>query len=274
MRNKKKFGFIKLSLILIITFSANSLFSYEIFIFRPYLKKQPFFPENKLTLHGEFFFQLQAPTTFPSYNDLSGKEDRWNFGFQNLIFLTDSTSFLAQLVAHDDGGQRTKFDWHFSFRQNIFDHLVLIIGHDSNHDSDHQSTGPQTPYFVNRNYIGFGIPIRNGLFYVEPYLLFFLHNTTQMTFLDQSGNRLQQEAGLRVGLWIKKWLGFNLQVISRSDQTFSIDQDLLLDIIIRVRILKNLEFALGTSLWADIKESPLGNKQNFHKFIWGLAVPF
>ncbi len=68
---------------------------------------------------------------------MSGSLDRWNFGFQNIVHFTPTTRFISQLVTHDDGDQRTKFDWHFSLRQTVFENLVFIIGHDSNHDSDH-----------------------------------------------------------------------------------------------------------------------------------------
>ena len=65
-----------------------------------------------------------SPSTFPSYNDLSGPVDRWNFGFQNYFPITTTTTLMAQLVTHDDGRQRTKFDWHFHLRQVIVDNLV------------------------------------------------------------------------------------------------------------------------------------------------------
>ena len=111
--------------------SASDSYGYEIFVYRPYKQKNPLFPGNRLTLHGEFFGQLQMPSSFPSYNDLSGEDDRWTFGFRNRIFITENFSFLAQLVTHDDGSKRTKFDWHFSLRLKPLDNLVLILGHDS-----------------------------------------------------------------------------------------------------------------------------------------------
>ena len=129
-----------LTIVMFITFfgvfASESALGYEIFVYRPYKEKNPLFPNKKLTLHGEFFGQLQLPSDFPSYNNLSGKDDRWTYGFRNRIFFTENFWFLAQLVTHDDGSKRTKFDWHFSLRLNPMENLVLILGHDSNHDSD------------------------------------------------------------------------------------------------------------------------------------------
>ena len=241
---------------------------YEIFIYRPYKDKKPLFREKKLFIRGEFFGQLQIPSTFPSFNDYSGSEDRWNYGFRNLIFLTDSTYLTAQLVTHDDGQKRTKFDWHFSFRQLFTQNLVLIVGHDSNHDSDYKS-----PYFVNRNYIGLGLPFEQGSFYLEPFTWFF-HHTNQRGHLDQSGNKLRQEYGLRIGGWLSGRTSFHLQVIAQTEKLFSLGQAFLADLIIRVKMLEWMELSLGASLYKDIGESRLGNHKKFYKFIWGIAIPF
>ena len=106
-------------------------------------------------MHGEFSGHLLYPCTFPSYNNLSGPEDRWSFGFQNFIHITPKTRFLAQLATHDDGKKRAKFDWHFSLRQDFINHLVFIFGHDSNHDPDFQSQLDGRSCYLNRNYLEF-----------------------------------------------------------------------------------------------------------------------
>jgi len=260
-------------LILSLLFMLNASYSTEIFIYRPDLEKKPLSTEKKITLHGEIFGHLQYPSTFPSYNDLSGPEDRWNFGFKNIIFLTPDTVLHAQLVTHDDGQRRTKFDWHFSLRQKLLENLVLIIGHDSNHDSDHQSILDGKSYFLNRNYVGFGIPFKAGDFYLEPFTWFF-HHTNQRTHLDFSGEKLAQEFGLRMGVWIDDRFGIHVQIFSQLDSIFSHGRAYMADVILRLRLLDYFELSAGTRFWKDINESPDGNKQNFYKFFWGIAIPF
>ncbi len=261
-----------LSLIFLVLFPSVA-FSYKIFIYRPFLDKKPFSQAKRITVHGEFFGQLQLPSTFPSFNDLSGPDDRWTFGFQNIIFLTENTSLLAQLVTHDDGGKRTKFDWHFSLRQNLLENLVMIIGHDSNHDSDYQSILNGKSFYVNRNYIGLGIPIEYENFYLEAFTWFF-HHTNQPGHLDLSGDILRQEYGLRAGYILSKSLIMSLQLISQSEAYFSVGQAVLGDLICRIRVFDFLEITLGGSFWKDIQLSRLRNKKTFYKLIWGLAVPF
>jgi len=246
---------------------------YELFIYRPHRVKNPLSTERRIRLHGEFFGQIQSPCTFPSYNDLTGPVDRWNYGFHNVIYLTSSSRLHAQLITHDDGGRRTKFDWHFSFRQHWGDNLVLILGHDSNHDSDYQSTLESKSFYLNRNYIGIGLPFTAGDFYIEPFTR-FLHTTNQKSHLDQSGNRLRQEYGIRIGAWFQKTVGLHLQIYSQTEQAFSLGQAYVGDLIIRIKLADYLELAVGGSLWRDIQESRLGLKQSFHKVIWGLAIPF
>ncbi len=271
--NKRQLWLVLIFFVMLPFLSADNLFPYEIFVYRPYKTKNPLFTEKKLTLHGEFFGQLQAPSTFPSYNDLSGPEDRWNYGFRNLIFLTEDISFLAQLVTHDDGTQRTKFDWHFSLRFNPFENLVMILGHDSNHDSDYQSRQDESPYFLNRNYLGFGLPFQLGEFYIEPFT-WFLYHTNHRGHLDLSGDKLIQEYGLRVGAWFQQNFGISFQIIGQSEAFFSLGQAFLADLIVRIKLLDYFEISLGGSLWKDIQESRLGKKQAFYKLHWGIAIPF
>ena len=272
MSSKKLFALI-FFLFFLVFFFCNSVYSYEIFIYRPHLKKDPLNEQQKITLHGEFFGHLLFPSTFPSYNDISGPEDRFNFGFQNLIFLTRSTTLLAQLVTHDDGHRRTKFDWHFSLRQLLFENLVVIIGHDSNHDSDYQSLRKGRVFFVNRNYAGFGLPITAGNFYVEPFTWFF-HHTNQRGHIDLSGEKIRQEYGLRIGVWLREQAVVNFQILSRTQTLFSLGQALIADMIVRIRLLEYLELSVGAGLLKDIQESPLGNQKIFYKFMWGIAIPF
>jgi hypothetical protein len=253
--------------------NGQSLLGQEIFVYRTYPDKRPLFQEKKIFLHGEFFGQLQLPGTFPSYNDLTGLEDRWNYGFRICIFFTEDVSFWGQLVTHDDGSKRTKFDWNFTLRYNPFDHLVLIFGHDSNHDSDYQSVLDGYVFFLNRNYLGFGLPFQQGNFYFEPFS-WFLYHTNQRSHLDLSGDELVQEYGIRMGAWFDERFGLSLQIMGQSESLFSLGQAFLADLIVRVRLLDYLELSIGASLWKDIQESRFGNSKTFHKIHWGLAIPF
>ena len=266
-----------LTIVMFITFfgvfASESALGYEIFVYRPYKEKNPLFPNKKLTLHGEFFGQLQLPSDFPSYNNLSGKDDRWTYGFRNRIFITENFWFLAQLVTHDDGSKRTKFDWHFSLRLNPMENLVLILGHDSNHDSDYQSTVHGLAYYLNRNYLGFGLPFQVGDFYFEPFT-WLLYHTNQMGHLDLSGDKVLQEYGIRIGAWIQETFGLSLQIVAQSESFFSIGQTFLADLIFRVRLLDYLDLSFGGSVWKDMQESRLGQKQTFFKLHWGIAIPF
>jgi hypothetical protein len=273
MNFKKQLLIIFLFIGLLCASASETLHGHEIFVYRLYKEKNPFFPNYKLTLHGEFFGQLQLPSHFPSYNDLSGKEDRWTFGFRNRIFITENFSFLAQLVTHDDGGKRTKFDWHFSLRLNPLENLVLILGHDSNHDSDYQSTLDGLAYYLNRNYVGFGLPFQLGYFYFEPFT-WLLYHTNQKGHLDLSGDNLLQEYGIRIGAWIQDSLGISLQIIGQSESFFSLGQTFLADLIFRIKLFDHLEISFGGSIWKDIQESRLGNKKTFTMLQWGIAIPF
>jgi len=251
----------------------TNAFAQEIFIYRPKPEKNALNLEKKIILHGELFGHLQSPSTFPSFNDMSGSKDRWNFGFQNIIHFTPSTRFIAQLVTHDNGHQRTKFDWHFSLRQKVWDNLVFIIGHDSNHDSDHESRRDQSMYFLNRNYIGIGLPFETGTLYIEPFTWFF-HNSNQRSYLDMSGEEVKQEFGIRLGYWFENGIGIHGQIFAQTDNLLAAAQTIMATVFIRIRIFKPLEISIGSSIRKDIQESNLGNKDIFYKFMWGIAVPF
>ena len=274
MNFKKSISIVFFFLLFLCLLAPNSIHSYVIFIYRPYFDKTPVSQEKKITIHGEFFGHLQLPSTFPSYNDLSGSKDRWNYGFQNIIFITENTIFLAQLVTHDDNHSRTKFDWHFSLRQFLSENLVLIIGHDSNHDSDHRSVINQSRFYVNRNYIGLGFPSKKGNFYIEPFFWYLLKTTKQRGHLDLSGETPRVEYGLRIGRWFEDRVGIHFQVFHQAKKLFSRRQTYIADLIIRIRLLNWLELSAGGGIWKDIKTSPLGNKQKFYKLIWGIAIPF
>lgn len=269
---KSRYALFSLLVFLGILF-AQQVYAYQIFIYRPHLEKKTFFEEGKFFLHGEFFVYILYPSTFPSYNDHLGPEDRLNFGFQNLIFFTKKTALIAQLVTHDDGHRRTKFDWHFSLRHSVLENLVLIVGHDSHHDADYQSLRGKKPFFLNRNYLGFGLPFQFKNVYIEPFTWIF-HHSNQVGHLDQSGNKLRQEFGLRIGIWSPEGLSLSLQMFFQTEKTFSLGQAFHADIILRFQLLQWLELSLGGGIWQDIQTSRLGNKQSYYKFIWGLAVPF
>ncbi len=271
--NFKKHKKVKFILAGIFLLLSPSLSAYEIFIYRPYLEKKPFSEEKKIYLRGELYAHLLYPCDFPSYNDASGPEDRLNFGFQSYIFITPKTTFLAQLVTHDDGHKRTKFDWHFSLKHSLFQNFNLILGHDSNHDSDYMSLRQEKPFFLNRNYAGLSLPFKIGYFYLEPFAWFLFH-TNQKGHLDLSGQKLRQEYGLRIGLWIPKGFGLSLQIFAQTEKPFSLGQTYRGDLIMRIRLSDWLELSWGAGIWADIETSPLGKRQKFYKLIWGLAIPF
>jgi len=246
---------------------------YEVFIYRRFDPRENLFDQKKIILHGELFGQLLSPSTFPSYNDLSGEDDRWNFGFHNYILISASTVLHAQLITHDKQGERTKFDWHFSLRQQVVRNLTLDIGHDSDHDSDHTSTLLGKPYYTNRNYLGVYLPWPGEVFIVEPFLRFF-HHTNQRVHLDLSGEKLRQELGLRVGASLGEAAALSFQVIAQASRTFGRSEAWLADLVLRVRLAGWVEATMGGGVWADRVRSPLGTKQTFYKLIWGIAIPF
>jgi len=246
---------------------------YEVFIYRRFDLRENLLEQKKFTVHGELFGQLLSPSTFPSYNDLSGEEDRWNFGFHNYLLISSSTVLHAQLITHDKHGERTKFDWHFSLRQEVARNLALDIGHDSDHDSDHTSTLFGKPYYTNRNYFGVQVPWAEEAFVVEPFLRFF-HHTNQRVHLDLSGEKLKQELGLRVGASLGEAVSLSLQVIAQSSRTLGRSEAWLADLVLRARLSGWLEASLGGGLWSDLVRSPLGNKQTYYKLNWGIAIPF
>jgi hypothetical protein len=251
----------------------SAVTGHEVFIYRRFDPRESLFDQKKVTMHGELFGQLLSPSTFPSYNDLSGEEDRWNFGFHNYLLISSTTILHTQLLTHDKGGERTKFDWHFSLRQQLARSLALELGHDSDHDSDHTSILRERPYYTNRNYIGLHVPWTRESFIVEPFIRFF-HHTNQRLFLDLSGEKLHQELGLRVGMTLGEAAGLSLQLLAQSSRAFGRSEAWLADLIFRVRLAGWLEATLGGGVWSDLIRSPLGNKQTFYKLIWGIAIPF
>lgn len=253
--------------------ASSSAQAYEIFIYRPFDEKLDLVNQKKISLRGELFGQFQFPSNFPSYNDLSGKEDRWNFGFRNYLFITPTTVFQVQLVTHDDGAQRTKFDWHFSLRQSLSSYITLVVGHDSDHDSDHTSYVNGKPYYTNRNYVGFSLPFSGRNFLLEPFSWFF-HHTNQRTYLDLSGKKLKHEYGLRLGVRIVDQATLSGQLIFQADTVFGPPQMWAADLIFRLKLAPWFEMATGSSWWRDWEPSLAGQKQSFHKLIWGMAIVF
>jgi hypothetical protein len=252
---------------------ASRLAGYELFIYRQLDRKEAVSVTGRLTLRGDFFGQLQTPSSFPSYNDLSGPVDRWTYGFQDCVLITPTTTLLAQLVTHDRGGERTKFDWHFSLRQELAANLVLIFGHDSDHDSDRGSYLAGKRFYTNRNYVGIGAPFTGEGFLIEPFLRFF-HHTNQRTRLDLTGVKLKQESGLRVGARLGPAATLSFQALIQSSAVFNLAQAWMADLTLRFRLTDWLEATLGGSIWQDWGTDPAGRKQTFAKLIWGIAVPF
>ncbi len=252
---------------------AARLTGSEIFIHRQFDSQDALSRTGRLTLRGEIFSNLLAPSDFPSYNDLSGPPDRWTLGFQDFVLITPTTRLLAQLVSHNLGGEFTKFDWHFSLRQQLARNLVLILGHDSDHDADHASELDGRHFFTNRNYVGAGAPFTAGVFTIEPFFRFF-HHTNQPTRLDLSGDELKQESGLRVGARFSPVVTLSFQGLIQSSAVFDRAQAWLADVILRFRLTDWLEATLGGRIWQDWGRDPAGGKQTFTKLMWGIAVPF
>ncbi|MBN2409086.1 MAG: hypothetical protein JXE07_05060 [Candidatus Aminicenantes bacterium] len=246
---------------------------HELFIYRRYDPQENLLSEKRITMHGELFGELLYPSSYPSYNDLSGEADRWNFGFHDRFFITPTTAFHAQLVTHDKDGERTKFDWHFSVRQRLAGPLALDIGHDSDHDSDHTSTLNGKSYYTNRNYIGVHLGWSRESFLIEPFLRFF-HNTNQRVHLDLSGEKAAQEYGLRVGASFGAVGSLSLQVLGRSGAVFGRIDSGLGELVLRFRLEDWLELTVGGGIWADAQRSPRGQKQTFSKLVWGIAILF
>jgi hypothetical protein len=256
-----------------ILLAGTSLSGDELFIHRPEPERALFSSRRTIVIHGEIFGHLLSPSTFPSFNDGSGPIDRWNYGFRDVIYLSPGTRFLGQMVAHDDGRNRTKFDWHFSLRQDLIESVVLVVGHDSNHDSDHQSLRLGKPYYVNRNYVGLGFPMAFESFYLEPFVWFF-HHTNQRSHLDLSGDKIKQETGIRAAVWVRDRATLSVQLASRTPDLFTIGPSFVLDVFLRVRLADWVELSCGGGLWQDREESPEGRKLKYHKYLWGIAIPF
>lgn len=273
MNSRKYFFRALIALALAALPSIREARAIELFIHRPGLNEKYLTREKKLILRGELFFFRLAPSTFPSFNDLSGTEDKWNFGFQDVFPITRTTTVMAQLVTHDDGKQRTKFDWHFGLRQAVLPHLVFTIGHDSDHDSDHVSLRNGKVFFTNRNYIGAALPWEGRHFFIEPFTHFF-HNTNQRSHLDMSGEKLRQEYGLRASAWTDEGLSAHFQAFFQTDKAFSLGQAFFGELLLRMRAAKWLELTLGGTLWMDIDASRLGAKKSYTKLIWGVSFPF
>lgn len=269
----KPIGIIWIGRFLLLLLFPEPVSGYERFVFRRFDPRENLLERKKIVLHGEFFGEFLSPSTYPSYNDLSGKEDRWNFGFHNYLQITPTTLLHAQLITHDKGGERTKFDWHFSLRQQVVRGLTLELGHDSDHDSDHTSRLLGRPYYTNRNYYGIYAPWEGETFLIEPFFRLF-HHTNQKPYLDFTGENLKQELGLRVGAALGEAASLSLQLLGQSSRFFGRNEVWLGDLVFRIRLAGWLEATMGAGIWSDILTSPLGNKQAFYKLIWGIAVPF
>jgi len=252
---------------------AAPLTGSEVFIHRQFDNKDAISRTGRLTLRGEIFSNILAPSDFPSYNDLSGPVDRWTLGFQDFVLITPTTRLLAQLVSHNLGGEFTKFDWHFSLRQRLARNLVLVLGHDSDHDADHASELDGKPFYTNRNYIGVGAPFTAGVFCLEPFFRFF-HHTHQPTRLDLSGGELKQESGLRLGARFSPAVTLSFQGLIQSSAVFDLAQAWMADVILRFRLTDWLEATVGGRIWQDWGTDPAGGKQTFTKLMWGIALPF
>jgi len=130
------------------------------------------------------------------------------------------------------------------------------------------------PFYTNRNYVGLSLPVEFESFAIEPFIWFF-HHTNQRTYLDLSGNKLKQEIGLRAATWLRDGRAtVSLQLVSQTSELFYLGQAFRLDVIVRVKLADWIELSWGGGLWQDREESPLGLKQRFYKYTWGLAIPF
>jgi len=253
---------------------AARLAGYEMFVFRRYDRKEAFSLTGRVRLQGDLFAQVQAPSSFPSYNDHSGPADRWTIGFQEQLVITPTTFLVGQLVAHNRGPEFTKFDWHFSLRQEVMSNLVVLFGHDSDHDADHESLLDGKHYFTNRNYFGVEVPVTGADLLVEPFLRFFLGSTRQPTRLDLTGDEISQESGVRLGARFGPSVTLSAQALVQSSAVFNLAQAWLAEVIVRFRLTGWLEATVGGTVWQDWGEDTAGVKQTFSRLSWGLAVPF
>ena len=272
-KSKRTIGLVFCGAVVLHLASAARLAGYEIFIYRQVDKKEAVSLTGRLTMHGEVFGQFQSPSSYPSYNDLSGPIDRWTYGFQDRVLITPTTKLLIQLVTHDSGRERTKFDWRFALRQEIVRSVVLVLGHDSEHDSDHTSYLGGKSFYTNRNYVGVGVPLEREGFLIEPFVRLF-HHTNQPTRLDLTGDTLKQETGLRIGARLSQAVTLSFQTLIQSSEVFNLAQTWMADVVLRCRLTAWLEVTLGGSIWQDWGTDPAGGKQTFSKIIWGIAVPF
>jgi len=85
---------------------------------------------------------------------------------------------------------------------------------------------------------------------------------------------MKQEFGIKLGYWFENGVGIHSQIIAQTDNLLAAAQTYMATMFIRIRIFKPLEISLGSSIWKDIRESNLGNKDIFYKFMWGIVVPF
>src|SRR4030042_2238667 len=105
----KPIGKVWMTLLAVLLWLPSVLPGSEMFIYRRFDPRENLLEQKKIVVHGELFGQLLAPSTFPSYNDLSGDTDRWNYGFHNYLLIAPGTILHAQLITHADNGTRTKF---------------------------------------------------------------------------------------------------------------------------------------------------------------------
>jgi len=89
-----------------------------------------------------------------------------------------------------------------------------------------------------------------------------------------SGEKVKQEFGIRLGYWFENGVGIHGQIFAQTDNLLAAAQTYRATLFIHIRIFESLEISLGSSIWKDIRESNLGHKDMFYKFMWGIVVPF
>jgi hypothetical protein len=246
------------------------LSGYEVFIYRRFDPRENLFDQKRITLHGELFGQLLSPSTFPSYNDLSGEEDRWNFGFHNYLLISPSTVLHTQLLTHDMGGERTKFDWHFSVRQQLIRSLASIWGMIRPRFGPHQHLRGR-PYYSTAITSGSMCLEAGSLLSSTLHPILPSHEPDSILTLGRETPSELRPAGRHVPRGV---VGFSFQLLPSPAVPSAGSEVWLGDLILRARLAGWLETTLGGGVWSDLIRSPLGNKQTFYKLIWGIAIPF
>jgi len=79
----------------------------------------PLGPDKKILIQGEFFGQLQPPSAYPSYNDLTGGKVEQEYGLRAGAQLGKSVTASLQVIA--------QFDTVFNIEQTLIADLIFRL---------------------------------------------------------------------------------------------------------------------------------------------------